>query len=97
MSEARDILLNDQGQVFEFFDQVFLFGSSLWTDTPNDIDILLIYEAATAERVNIEKDKVEEVLAEMFQDCTIDFTTLSKSELQETNFLTYVVHQRIKG
>ena len=97
MSKALDILLNDKGQVFGFFDQVFLFGSSLWTDTPNDTDILLIYEAATPERVNIEKDKVEELLAKILPDCTIDFTTLSKSELQQTNFLTHVVHQRIKG
>ena len=97
MSKALDILLNDQGQVFGFFDQVFLFGSSLWTDTPNDIDILLIYKAAAPERVNIEKDKVEELLAKVFPDCTIDFTTLSKSELQQTNFLTHVVHQKIKA
>jgi hypothetical protein len=97
MSKALDILLNDQGQIFGFFDQVFLFGSSLWTDSPNDIDILLIYEPATSERVNIEKDKVEELLAKVFPDCTVDYTTLSISELQQTNFLAHVVHQKIKG
>ena len=97
MSKALQVLVNDQGQVFKFFDEVFLFGSSLWTDTPNDIDILLVYEAVAPERVNIEKDKVEELLAKMFPDYLIDFTTLSKSELQQTNFLTHVVHQRIKS
>ena len=97
MGKVLDILLSDQCQIFGFFDQVFLFGSSLWTDTPDDIDILLIYEAATPKRVNIEKDKVEEKLAKIFPDYAIDFTTLSKSELQQTHFLTHVVHQRIKG
>ena len=41
MSKILDALLNYQGQGFEFFDQVILFGSSLWKDNPNDIDILL--------------------------------------------------------
>ena len=97
MSKVLNVLLNYQAQVFGFFDQVFLFGSSLWTDTPRDIDILLVYESATSEKVNIEKNKVEELLAKVFPDCTIDFTTLSRSELQQTNFLTRVLHRRIKG
>ena len=44
MSQIVDVLFNGKDDLFGFFDQVFLFGSSISADAPNDIDILLVYE-----------------------------------------------------
>lgn len=52
MNNVLDVLLKRRNDDFGFFDQVFLFGSSLWADVPNDIDILLVYESANPEQVN---------------------------------------------
>ena len=97
MSKILEILLNDQYDTFCLFDQVFLFGSALRCDLPNDIDILLVYDIASPEQVNIEKRRVAQVLAKKLAYYTIDFTTLSKSELQETDFLRKVPHRKVKG
>ena len=97
MNLILDTLLSIRNGAFGFFDQVVLFGSALRTDVPNDIDILLIYSVAHPARVNIEKAKVERILAYRLPDYTLDFTTLSKSELQQTDFLTKVPHRKIKG
>ena len=97
MNKVIDVLLNSQSDVFYFFDQVFLFGSSLWADVPNDIDILLVYEEASPKQMNFEKRRVEQALTYKFADYTLDFTTLSKSELQQTQFLMKVPHLKIKG
>ena len=97
MSRIIDVLVNSENDIFGFFDQVFVFGSCLATDAPNDIDILLVYGEATLDQVNLEKDRVERLLADIFVDYPLDFTTLSKSELQQTKFLMRVPHQKIKG
>lgn len=97
MSKILDVLLNYQGQGLEFFDQVILFGSSMWTDSPNDIDILLVYKSAIPEKINFERDKAEKLFAELFSDYILHFTTLSKHELQQTNFLINLPHRKIKG
>lgn len=97
MNQILDALLNGKDDVFGFFDQVYLFGSSLGADAPNDIDLLLVYEGATPEQVHIEKERIVLVLADIFVDCSLDFTTLSKSELRQTDFLTQVPHLQVKG
>ncbi len=95
MSQILDVLLDSQ-DCFGFFDQVFLFGSALYTDTPDDIDILLVYTTMNLGQVNIEKARVARALACKFPDYAMDFTTLSKSELQESNFLMKVRHRKIR-
>ena len=97
MNKRLLTFLNFHDDAFCFFDQVVLFGSSLRHSLFNDIDILLVYEAASPVQVNIEKRKVERALAEEFADYTLDITTLSKSELQQTGFLDRVPHRKIKG
>ena len=97
MNNRLDTILNLHNDAFGFFDQVFLFGSFLHHNLFNDIDILLVYEAASPEQVNIEKRKVEQVLAEKFADYTLDITTISMSELQQTGFLDRVPHRKIQG
>ena len=76
---------------------MFLFGSSLCVEVSNDIDILLVYESTSLEEVNLEKSRVEQGLADKFSDSILDITTLSKSELRQTDFLAKVSHRKIKG
>lgn len=97
MKNALANLLNSQSEVFGFFDQVFLFGSSLWSLDPNDIDILLVYETGNPQQANIEKDKIEMLLTWRLPGYVIDFTTLSKIELEQTDFLSKVMYWKIKG
>jgi len=97
MSQILDVLFNGKDDLFGFFDQVFLFGSSISADAPNDIDILLVYERDTPEQVHLEKERIVRVLADIFVDYSLDFTTLSKSELRQTEFLTKVPHLQVKG
>lgn len=97
MNQILDALLHGQNDAFGFFAQVFLFGSALCADNPNDIDILLVYEEANLEQVNIEKKRIERVLASKLPNYALDFTVLSKSELEQTNFLMKVPHRKIKS
>lgn len=97
MKNVLSNLLISQSDVFGFFDQVFLFGSSLWSNDPNDIDILLVYETGKPQQANIEKDKVERLLTWKLPGYVIDFTTLSKTELEQTDFLSKVIHWKVKG
>ena len=97
MNKGVDTFLNLHNDIFGFFDQVFLFGSYLCHDRFNDIDILLVYESASASQVNLEKEKVESALASKFADDSLHITVLSKSELRQTGFLAKVPHRKIKG
>ncbi len=97
MNKEITELLNTQCDAFGYFAQVFLFGSSLWADVPNDIDILLVYDTTNLEKVNTEKSKIQEILTRKLPHCTLDFTTLSKSELQQTGLLLKVAHMKFKS
>ena len=97
MNAVFDTLASYRNDAFGFFKQVFLFGSSLRTATPNDIDILLIYETPNLDRVNIKKKKTEEILGQIFPDLPLHFTVLSEEELEQSDFLSRVPHRAIKG
>lgn len=90
-------LLDDPANIFEFFEQVFVFGSSLYADSPNDVDILLIYEDSKIGHVKSEKARVERMLNDILDGFDFDFTTFSVSEFAQTNFLVDVEHFPIKG
>ena len=96
MNKRLDRILNFD-DAFGFFDQVFLFGSYLRQNRFNDIDILLVYEAASPIQVNFEKKKVKLALADEFADSALHITTVSMSELQQTAFLEKVPNRKIKG
>ena len=96
MTRILDALLTSPKETFDCFDQVFLFGSSLRSDAPNDIDLLLVYECATPEQVKSAKDKMAHTLPTDLRGYNLDLTILSKTELEQTEFLTKVDHLRIK-
>ena len=96
MNELIDSLRDLSDEVFDFFERVYLFGSSLYMYEPNDIDIILVYDKNKLERLEYEKARVEKELAGRLGDMGFDFTTLNQSELTQTAFLACVPHVRIK-
>ena len=97
MNQILCFFLNCKDDTFGFFDEVFLFGSSLEVDSPNDVDVLLVYSEDKLKQVKSEKAKVAKELSRKLGSYNIDFTVLNKSELQQTNFLMKVQHRKIKG
>ena len=88
--------INKNIDKFDFFDEVYLFGSILYSDLPNDVDVLLIYEDWKLPQIHRGKKEVAKVLSKPFNDLPLDFTTLSYTELAETNFLEKVMYRRLK-
>jgi len=75
---------------FPLFLEVYIFWSILYKETPNDLDVLLIYKDLSEEILK-EKERLWILLA-MITDLPIDFTLLSQVELQETAFLEKIKH-----
>ena len=72
----------------ECFAQVYHFGSSIWSECPGDIDILLVYgDEEDLSHIAAEKQRVLDMLLARFEGVQIDLTTLNYSELAETGFL----------
>lgn len=89
-------LLISQREAFSFFEEAFLFGSALYNATPNDIDIVLVYEDAKLPQVQYQLSILADLLTSHLGGYGLDFTALSVSELLSTDFLNQVQHWRIK-
>ena len=96
MTEETWRQLIEKRDAFSLFDEVYLFGSILYSDLPKDVDVLLIYEDWKLPQISRARKSCSEVLSTLFNNLPIDFTTLSYSELTETNFLEKVTHRRLK-
>lgn len=91
-----DLLLSLTEVTFDFFEQTYLFGSCLKTESPGDLDILLVYgDAQQLKDVMSEARIILNKLWVMFEGHIIDLTVLSESELVSTGFLNRVTHQRL--
>lgn len=67
--------------------EVYVFGSILTSQTPNDLDILIVYDSSYYPKNNIYKncDNFINTLYEIF-NLDIHFTVLSYYENNEVNF-----------
>ncbi len=91
-------LLDVQDAIFDCFDEVYLFGSSLVKDDPVDIDVLLVYKSGQdLSEVSAARLNVVNALSKVFQGKLIDVTALSEEELAHSRFLEKVRHIQIKG
>ena len=79
-----------------FFDEVYVLGSALWSQSPNDIDILLVYNDARLWEVEAERARLEAELWDKFGDVEFHFTTLTRTEMQHTDFLRLVRNKKLK-
>lgn len=86
-------LICSQNDLFDSFEYVYLFGSSIKTSYPNDVDILLIY----LEYSNTMGNKIKEISERLRQICKlpIHITALSVQEVKETQFLKKIVLYQI--
>ena len=89
--------IRDRGDLLEPFVQVHLFGSALISDTPTDVDILLVYRRADMPRVRAASAEFRNTLSRALPGLDVHFTTLSESETTQTKFLDKVAYQQIKG
>jgi predicted nucleotidyltransferase len=87
--------------VFHFFNEVYLFGSSLDVSKySNDIDLLLIYKKYS-KQIETERKIISSYLEKLFKT-NLDITILSELELEleleQTKFLERLnsPHKRIK-
>ena len=97
MTRLVAALKENQEDIFRFFEEVYLFGSSLRACKPNDVDIILVYKKENLACVKFEKGRVAKLLASKIGEVSLDFITLNKSELIQTEFLTRVDYEIIKG
>lgn len=96
MNGVLDFLVNQCHAYFDTFENVCVFGSSLWSDTPGDIDILLVYEDSKLPLVQSAEVCIVDRLSKQFYGMVIHLTTLSQSELGSTDFLNQITYVKIK-
>lgn len=65
--------------------EVYLFGSFISREYPNDIDILIVYRNS-ASNINTVIDELA-IELETITNLPVDFTLLSENEMAETLFL----------
>jgi len=88
MNNILKVLENNK-HIFIPFSEVYVFGSVLTTNKPNDIDILLVYQPKIILISNIKELKNNLIKTISNYTCLdIDFTTLSIQELKKSSFLT---------
>lgn len=79
-------LISQNKGIFYFFNEVYLFGSSLDRDKySNDIDLLLVYKKYSRQIKN-ERKIITSSLEKLFH-IHIDILILSEQELKQTKFL----------
>lgn len=89
--------LIDMRDVFEQFSEVYVFGSTTYSDSPNDLDLLLVYERITVEQAIVAKNRLVHVLETRFECVNrIDVTMFEKIELDRSSFLSVTTNIRIK-
>jgi len=81
--------------LFDSFDRAFLFGSALNKDSPQDIDLVLIYSDKYSPKLRHACDALQESVFDYF-GLDAHLTVLSESENAETRFLDKVKSVQIK-
>ena len=98
MNIIRSCLLDVRVGTFDFFDEVYLFGSSLETNDPEDIDLILVYRnGLKLSEVSAARQNVVDTLCLNLEGKLIDTMTLSEVELVQSGILERIRHKRIKG
>ena len=98
MSNIWSCLLDIRDGTFDFFDEVYLFGSSLKTSDPEDIDLILVYRRGQdLSEVVAARQNVVDTLCLKWEGKLIDATTLSEAELVQTGILERIRHKKIKS
>ena len=98
MTSTEQVLVEKKDTIFRIFDEVYLFGSSLRTESPVDIDLLLVYgEGRDLRDVKRDMQLSLGALCSTFEGTMFDLTVMSTSEVQETAILEQIQWKQIKG
>ena len=98
MTNTEQVLVEKKDTIFRIFDEVYLFGSSLRTESPADIDLLLVYgEGRDLRDVKRDMQLSLGALCSTFEGTIFDLTVMSTSEVQETAILEQIQCKQIKG
>ena len=89
--------LRAHAEVFEGVAQVHLFGSSLTSENPGDVDLVLVYDHLQEAFILESQASIAEALSALFPRLSVDLTVLRDDELVESEFLQRVSSRRIKG
>lgn len=82
--------------VFGPFTAIYLFGSTLWSDYPNDVDLLLVYsEETNIDVIGRERDRIRKQLCDSLGGLPVDCLLMSTDEMQQTKFLERVTYQQV--
>lgn len=87
-------LIRDHIDLFDPFEHLYLFGSSLSSETINDIDLLVIYKEYSSE-INNALTLIVDTL-EKASGLPIDLTALSIEEEKDVNFLSKITPRYLK-
>ncbi len=74
--------------------EVYLFGSFLTKNNPNDIDVLVVYDDSECD-VTVQLDGIEKLI-ENISLYPVDMTALSVDEMNETFFLEKINFKYIR-
>ena len=98
MSIFWNYLLDISDGTFDFFDEVYLFGSSLQRNDPEDIDLILVYRRGQdLGEVAAARQSIVDTLCQKGDGILIDATALSETELAKTRILKRIRHKKMKG
>lgn len=77
--------------------KIYQFGSSLYSDTPNDFDILIIYKISNIDEIAKVIQLKNEIKLKMKATLLIpiDIILLSETEAMQLNYLDKINYQRI--
>ena len=73
----------------------FLFGSVLASDSPNDIDILLVYDPGGLDSARSAREEVTSLVENCCGGRPAHITMMSSSELNNSRILSKVEHRSI--
>lgn len=98
MSKFYKLICELRDDVPACFSGVFLFGSSLTNDLPEDIDILLVYDEGK-DIYEIAEKKLEalRLFQAHFYGFLVHLTTLSEAELYASRLASKVHFETIRG
>ena len=87
---------SEDASLWREFVAVYMFGSAIECNMPDDVDLLLIYEDGIEwERIGREKARIMQLLGAKLHGLDVHATTLGMTELSEARILELVEARRI--
>lgn len=98
MTWVLDAVRSEDASLWSEFAAVYMFGSAVECDLPDDVDLLLVHQDDIEwESVGRRKARIIEALGAKLQGLDVHATTLGMAELREARMLELVEARRIFG